>query len=342
MVKETDKDLDEDLELDEEEGLDEDSDESSDGEDKAKKKEKAKDDEEAGELELEVDGDEEDEETKAKRAEEDAHKEEIRARRRREKKLKRQRAQRERMTQANTIAALQQQIKELSQGQTNINGTINQFSDQHIDSQIAEATAIYNQQQAIMERAISETDGATFTKAKTLSDKAWAKYNQLALAKQQRQAAQQNAQQQTQQAQSGGIQLGDEAKRYGQNWAKQNEGWYDPSGNNLDSRIVQAIDADLYNEGYDPESQDYWEELTDRVKDRLPHHFKNRSATQTKKKPPQLVGGSGGSESTGAANIEKTLPKELIQTLKVAGMWDDKATRNKAIKDYMKNRKRSA
>jgi hypothetical protein len=49
--------------------------------------------------------------------------------------------------------------------------------------------------------------------------------------------------------------------------------WWDPLGRDNDSKTVLTIDAALVNEGFDPTSKDYWDELRERVEKELPLHF---------------------------------------------------------------------
>lgn len=347
MANPHDKDLEEDLELDDVEDSEEESDEddadTKGDKGKGKGKGKESEDSDAEEEADELDDSEGEDDGGAKKAEAERQKEELRARRRREKKLKRERDRRDRMQLQNTVVALQKELKDIREGGNQLYNNVNQITEQQMNSEMNELANAYNASQAAMEKAISEGDGASFTKAKNISDKAWQRYTTLQMAKQQRQATTQQQQKKQETQQQEEASFGEEAQRLGKNWASKNKAWYDPSGGNLDSRIVQAIDTDLFNEGYDPETQEYWDELTDRVKDRLPHRYRNTAANGTqKKKPPQIVGGGGGDQSSGSGSSEKTLPKELVASLKAAGMWDDKELRKKAIRDYQQNRKRSA
>jgi hypothetical protein len=63
--------------------------------------------------------------------------------------------------------------------------------------------------------------------------------------------------------------------------------WYNPNDRlangkvrDFDTRIMLEIDSDLAAEGFDPSSQDYWEELRDRGRERLPHRFADDAPAQ--------------------------------------------------------------
>lgn len=122
--------------------------------------------------------------------------------------------------------------------------------------------------------------------------------------------------------------------------------WYDPQGSDQDSRVVAKIDDRLVKEGYDPRSPEYWEELSDRVKSRLPHKFKSsqkidddddNDEEDESRKPEKR--GSGPRFSTGGR--ERPLRKNEVyvsperkQALIDAGVWDDPVLRGRYLKKY--------
>jgi hypothetical protein len=122
--------------------------------------------------------------------------------------------------------------------------------------------------------------------------------------------------------------------------------WYNPQGADADSRQVLALDARLSEEGYDPKTAAYWEELTTRVKAALPHRARNggRQASETeyndvgqRKSNRSVVTGSG-AESGGVSNDASRsgflLSPERVQALKDAGIWDNPKSRSDAIRRY--------
>lgn len=128
-----------------------------------------------------------------------------------------------------------------------------------------------------------------------------------------------------------------------QNHAKKFMGelsWYKHGSADADSRIVTMLDNAVAEDGFDPRTPEYWDELRARVKKYLPHrvaggkvsHVDNKSAPRTQK---AVVGGGGG-ESNGASGGKQvfTLSKERVQALKDAGQWNDPVARDKAIKAY--------
>lgn len=132
-------------------------------------------------------------------------------------------------------------------------------------------------------------------------------------------------------------------------WMKSHS-WYDPKGTDKDSRAVAAIDNRLVQEGFDPRSPEYWDELSDRVAARLPHKFKDKRNGRTDDDDPDDESedtrdrqadrrGKGPRFSTGGR--ERPLRKNEVyvdpgrkQALIEAGVWDDKVLRNKYLKKY--------
>lgn len=119
---------------------------------------------------------------------------------------------------------------------------------------------------------------------------------------------------------------------HAQRWMERNK-WYDPTAKDQDSRIAMTLDQQMANEGWDPTTQQYWEELDNRVKKYLPH--RSSSGKISSNKPRSVVSGSGreGSSSAGSSQSYK-LSAERVQALKDAGIWDDPKQRAEAIKRF--------
>lgn len=124
--------------------------------------------------------------------------------------------------------------------------------------------------------------------------------------------------------------------------------WWDPLGRDVDSKTVLTIDGALVNEGYDPTSKDYWDELRGRVQKELPQHFdaggdeddddddtdsgngKGKRQTRRNKGPTFRTGGR---ERTLKDN-EVYISPERKDAMVEAGIWDDPVARNKMLKRY--------
>lgn len=116
-----------------------------------------------------------------------------------------------------------------------------------------------------------------------------------------------------------------------QSWMTRNS-WYDPSAKDQDSEIVLKIDQRLAEEGWDPTTPQYWEELDSRVKKYLPHRVNRGKISNTK--PRSVVTGSGRDTSAAGKPGTYKLSAERVQALKDAGMWDDPDQRKEAIKRF--------
>jgi hypothetical protein len=132
-------------------------------------------------------------------------------------------------------------------------------------------------------------------------------------------------------------------------WAREHK-WFDWNGTDEDSRAVYRLDSELAEEGYDPHSDEYWEELSARVKEELPHRFGKRLDSEdgdesddddmdVVKAPPRRPGPKGPKFSSGGR--ERPLKKgevyisaERKEAMKMAGAWDDPVVRQRLLKRY--------
>lgn len=114
-------------------------------------------------------------------------------------------------------------------------------------------------------------------------------------------------------------------------WLNSNR-WYDPSGKDTDSRIAKVIDNALASEGWDPADPEYWDELDNRLKERLPHRYTGKVGGDRNRRS----GTSSGRTDVSGSAVKNTftLSRERVQALKDAGMWDDPSKRAKAIRSY--------
>ena len=118
---------------------------------------------------------------------------------------------------------------------------------------------------------------------------------------------------------------------HAQDWMSKNS-WYDPSGQDQDSEIAMRIDQRLAQEGWDPTTKEYWDELSARVKKYLPHRVSGGKVANTK---PRSVVTGGGREANSAASAKTyKLSSERVSALKEAGLWDDPKKRAEAIKRF--------
>ena len=99
-------------------------------------------------------------------------------------------------------------------------------------------------------------------------------------------------------------------------WASDND-WF--GKDNVMTAAALAIDAELKGEGYDPEDQDFYQEINKRIQSAFPQKFgesQNRVQENTSQ-PAQVV--SGGSRSSPSSSKKVKLTKEDVR---LAQKWD--------------------
>jgi hypothetical protein len=125
--------------------------------------------------------------------------------------------------------------------------------------------------------------------------------------------------------------------------------WWDPRGGDQDSKRVLLIDQSLVQEGFEPQTKEYWDELRQRVQSALPGHFDagdgadddesgdddtgNGKPKDTRNRGPQFR--TGGRERPLKKN-EVYISPERKDAMVEAGVWDDPVLRNKFLKAYSK------
>jgi hypothetical protein len=125
-------------------------------------------------------------------------------------------------------------------------------------------------------------------------------------------------------------------QRLAADWMDRNS-WYRPDNKDTDSKIAKQIDESLTAEGWDPTSEEYWDELDNRLQRYLPHRY-NQQEDETpsrRSRPRNIVTGSGRESSPAAGGRNTfTLTPEQVRAMKDAGMWDDPQKRARMIKRY--------
>lgn len=123
-------------------------------------------------------------------------------------------------------------------------------------------------------------------------------------------------------------------QRHASDWMARNE-WYDPNGRDTDSKIASKIDEELSDEGWDPTSEEYWEELDNRLSKYLPHHYSSKNDKQAPARRPRSPVTSSGREASPAARPgEFRLSAERVKAIKDAGKWEDPVERQKMVRRY--------
>jgi hypothetical protein len=194
------------------------------------------------------------------------------------------------------------------------------------DQAIAAAAKEAEMADQVIAKAVEAGNGADVTQAMRYRDQAMQKMQQLNYAKQQ--AAQQRPQPQVQQ-------LDDMTMHYAKEFMAENP-WYDSQGRDEASAVVIAIDQALAKDGFNPQSEEYWDELRKRTARRLPEKFKNERQSAREERTPRggPAVGSGREHAPTSTRKEIYLSPERKQALIEAGVWDDPVLRMKYAKRY--------
>ena len=197
------------------------------------------------------------------------------------------------------------------------------------DQAIASAANEVEMAERVIAKAVEAGNGADVAQAMRYRDQAMHKAQQLQFAKQQ--AAQQRPQAQSQQ-------IDDLTMHYAKEFMAENP-WYDSQGRDEDSAVVIAIDQALAKDGFNSQTEEYWDELRKRTARRLPEKFKNqRQPTREAKEERTPRGGpavgSGREHAPASTRKEIYLSPERKQALIDAGVWDDPVLRMKYAKRY--------
>ena len=72
--------------------------------------------------------------------------------------------------------------------------------------------------------------------------------------------------------------------------------WYKPQGNDEDSEFVRVIDAEVMEDGFDPDTPKYYSELSSRISKELPHRYRaaegRRNGNPSARRSGPPIGGS--------------------------------------------------
>lgn len=276
--------------------------------------------------------DDEDGPNAATEAEREARRLERRARKEREKAAKeRNRKELEFLRKRNEV--LERRFSAVEQRQMQSEAAI-------VDGRISNYDDLIRQAEQVYAQAISNQKGDDAAEAMRIRDQLRSERDRFVgykqhLAQQAQQAAQPPQQQEERQQQP---QIEREAPSpellgHAEKWMKSNP-WYKPGGQDEASAIVTAIDSHLANEGYDPETEEYWQELSARVAKRLPEHASRAAAggRQNGGGPAMANGGraAGGNLKPGEIYISPERKQALID----AGVWDDPKLRQRYVRRY--------
>lgn len=232
------------------------------------------------------------------------------------------------------ISALETKVADLNRRVTGHDQQITGSQVAQIDAALQNANAEVEIAAAAKSEAMKAGESAIFQEA----DEAWynAKRKLEELTHLKRRFAE-GGRVQTQQPRTQPLQFPAQTVELAKKWTRENA-WYnpDPQSSDSDSRIVRMLDAELVAEGWDHSTPEYWDELTDRARERMPKRFA-AGGGNGERQPTQITGGSrgdSGGDSPGGRSVTTTLSAERVKAAKEAGLWDDPKARARLIKRF--------
>lgn len=250
--------------------------------------------------------------------------EEIRRKRREEKAERAQRRKAAIERDKNELNFLRQQNEELMRRVQNVEKFTHSTNVASINAKIQDSLEEVRAAEHIIAQAVEAGNGSDVAKAMRIRDDAMAQANKLQLYKKQ-------VESKALQTKTADPSLAPPAEnlavKLAADWVKMNS-WYDPQTGDERSKKVLAIDQSLANEGYNPNSLEYWRELDKRVE---AEGITRKKSTQGG--PPI---GSGRSDSSRTSRNEVYISPERKQAMIDAGVWEDSAARQRYLKAYAK------
>jgi len=255
----------------------------------------------------------------------DEDREKIREARREERRLKKQ-IHREKAKESNSlINALKRQNSELSNRLAVVERKSSGAELARVDKAIDDAGVQVEYAKMKLSEAVAHQDGEGVTRAQELWYESKRKLESLENVKQ-------NATRQINQPQQQNIQVPDPmVQKMAADWMEDNP-WYDPRGGNEESQIAQIVDKKLTDEGYDPTSEDYWDELSDRLSKYLP---KQSPSAQKALRPRSVMTSSGRDTIATTKSNEFRISPERVAAMKEAGAWDNPELRKKMTQRFI-------
>ena len=192
-----------------------------------------------------------------------------------------------------------------------------------MDSSIADEESRLEFFRRKMQEATDNSDGSAFTKAQ----EAWYESRRKV-------EAMHSIKTRAVQSPQGNGAVNPKLARLANQWIERNP-WYDANGADEDSQIAKVVDNKLAAEGWDPATDDYWDEFDKRLQNRLPNRYTEDREDNPRRRPRSLVTASGReSASSRSGGNTFVLEPEQVRAMKDAGLWDDPQKRSRMIKRY--------
>jgi hypothetical protein len=275
-------------------------------------------DEEDSKVENDAGDDDDEEDARLAESDEDSE-EEIRTGKNKRRQRRRDIHRRAKETAEQKIRLLEQQNAEMLRRLSSVEGHALNSNAQTLEERLAKAQRDVQQAEHFIAKATEAGNGEDVVAAMRIRDQAMAETNQLQQARQQFEEARK---------QSATPQVNPAVVNYAKEWMAANS-WYDPSGRDRDSALTKAIDNEIVQEGYNPATREYWEELTARVADAL---GEDSPTPKPKRRGPPT--GNTREHAPVSTKREIYVTPERKQAMIEAGVWDDATLRQRYLKAY--------
>lgn len=242
------------------------------------------------------------------------------------------------------IQDLRVQLQQVVDRQSQVDRQLTEADKQKVDQNINQAASLFNIAEKNLEAAFTEGDGAKHTKATKDMYAAQKAIEYWQGVKQQYNRAV---------AAPANNQVDSRIIAKKEAFESKHRDWYNPKGGDEDSEIAKAIAETLFKKGIDPASDEYWDELENRLADRGvidateegesgddDYEEEDKPAPQQRKRSAPPVGGGSNRGDTGGKKGVR-LPAYFIDTLKQNGLWNNPEVRNKQIHEFQKLQKQN-
>ncbi len=251
----------------------------------------------------------------------DDHDDEISSQSRKRRLKRREVQKRARDSAARELDFLRQQSAELTRRLQAVEGHAISTNEQSIDARLQQTLNDIRQAEHIIARATEAGNGEDAMAAMRIREQAMDEARQLQYNKQQVAMVREQVAQ---------PRPDPRVQSYASEWMQANP-WYNPQGGDDDSAVVNAIDAAMTAQGYDPTSRGYWEELTGRVAARVGSGDADTATPGRRRAPPQ---GNTREHAPSSTRKEIYVTPERKAAMIEAGVWDDPVARTRMLKAY--------
>jgi hypothetical protein len=229
------------------------------------------------------------------------------------------------------LQQLQRENEEFKRRLSNVERETKQSQISRIDKNIEDSQVRLEYAKMKLKEAAENSDGDAMVEAQTLWREAEGQLAQLQNIKDRA----------SQEINDGGYQDAPDPniQRKAAEWMRKNN-WYNPDGNDSDSRVAKKVDELLVTEGWNPTDPDYWDELDSRLQKSLPHRYNGTSNENSVVRRPRNVVGSSGREASAAYGGNNrssfVLSPERVKAMKEIGAWDNPERKRKMIAEFVR------